>query len=106
MSPNYIILDKLSPNCHFWSLNEKTANHVRLAAVGAPETIRTSGLRFRKPTLYPAELRAHVLTRYNCTMIEPVCQPVNVKQFFHKCGKQFFQCTVRSFFIRPVSSFF
>lgn len=26
---------------------------------GAPERIRTSGLRFRKPSLYPAELRGH-----------------------------------------------
>ena len=32
--------------------------------------------------------------------------PVNVKQFFHRYGKQFFQCTVRSFLLRPVNSFF
>ena len=44
---------------------------------GAPETIRTSGLRFRKPTLYPAELRAHVSTEYYCTMNPlPLSSPV------------------------------
>ena len=26
---------------------------------GAPDRIRTCGLRLRRPTLYPAELRAH-----------------------------------------------
>lgn len=29
--------------------------------IGVPERIRTSDLRFRKPTLYPTELREHML---------------------------------------------
>jgi hypothetical protein len=30
-------------------------------AFGAPDTIRTCGLRLRRATLYPAELRVHLL---------------------------------------------
>lgn len=30
---------------------------------GAPGTIRTCDLRLRKPTLYPTELRVHVVSR-------------------------------------------
>ena len=41
-----------------------------LFASGAPDTIRTCGLRLRRATLYPAELRVHiayaVLTRILC----------------------------------------
>lgn len=29
--------------------------------VGTPDRIRTYGLRLRKPTLYPAELRVHMI---------------------------------------------
>src|SRR3954454_12503716 len=36
----------------------------------APERIRTSDLRFRRPTLYPAELRALVVLR--CGSVAPV----------------------------------
>lgn len=31
---------------------------------GVPDTIRTYDLQFRKLTLYPAELRARICTRY------------------------------------------
>ena len=31
-----------------------------LESTRTPERTRTSGLRFRKPLLYPAELRAHL----------------------------------------------
>ena len=34
---------------------------------GAPERIRTSDTRLRKPVLYPAELRAHSVVRANDT---------------------------------------
>ena len=37
---------------------------VLIITFGTPDRIRTYGLRLRKPTLYPAELRVH--------MIEPV----------------------------------
>ena len=39
-----------------------TRSAMRPAARGAPERIRTSDLRFRRPTLYPAELRAQRAT--------------------------------------------
>lgn len=39
------------------SLMAKTAPF--LVSYGVPERIRTSDLRFRKPLLYPAELRRH-----------------------------------------------
>jgi hypothetical protein len=32
--------------------------------LGVPDRIRTYDLRLRKPTLYPAELRAHIKTAY------------------------------------------
>ena len=38
--------------------------------------------------------------------LEIALEVVKVKQFFHRYGKHFFQYTVRSFFLRPVSSFF
>ncbi len=31
--------------------------------IGTPDRIRTYGLRLRKPTLYPAELRVHMIVR-------------------------------------------
>src|SRR5262249_9203332 len=34
---------------------------VRRAKAGAPDRIRTCGLRLRRPSLYPAELRARVV---------------------------------------------
>ena len=35
-------------------------NFMNLSIFGAPEEIRTPDLWYRKPTLYPAELRAHI----------------------------------------------
>ena len=36
---------------------------IRKKSIGTPERIRTSGLWYRKPTLYPAELRVHMVPR-------------------------------------------
>src|SRR5882757_9420140 len=36
-------------------------SRLRIDDVGAPDTIRTCGLRLRRATLYPAELRVHLL---------------------------------------------
>src|SRR3954451_15077351 len=36
-------------------------SRLRLNVVGAPDTIRTCGLRLRRATLYPAEPRVHLL---------------------------------------------
>ncbi len=38
---------------------EKTLIHQGFPCNGVPERIRTSDLQFRKPLLYPAELRGH-----------------------------------------------
>lgn len=43
------------------------ANHAGLISYGAPEGIRTPGPRFRKPMLYPAELRAHIKRFFICS---------------------------------------
>lgn len=42
-------------NCSFNFLQNKRGKD------GAPEEIRTPDRRYRKPVLYPAELRAHLL---------------------------------------------
>ena len=39
--------------------------------IGAPERSRTSGTRFRKPLLYPTELRAHISTLMYFITFEP-----------------------------------
>ena len=39
---------------------QKETNRNWSLFVGAPQEIRTPGLRFRRPTLYPAELAAHI----------------------------------------------
>lgn len=39
---------------------EKTLIHQGFSFNGVPERIRTSDLQFRKPLLYPAELRGQV----------------------------------------------
>lgn len=50
-------------------LGHKTAsgeNPGSLDFADTPDTIRTCDLRFRKPTLYPAELRGHIATARRC----------------------------------------
>ena len=59
-----------------WHSDRETSNRTRFifwlrpilpptGVGGAPERIRTSDLRYRKPPLYPAELRAHNEIIYN-----------------------------------------
>jgi hypothetical protein len=43
-----------------WAMRQKQKeNQSEQKAIGGPERTRTSDLRFRKPLLYPAELRDH-----------------------------------------------
>ena len=39
--------------------NKKASELTLIISIGTPDRIRTYGLRLRKPTLYPAELRVH-----------------------------------------------
>ena len=47
----------------FLELRKQTLSRRRAPANGVPERIRTSDLRFRKPALYPAELRGRMALR-------------------------------------------
>ena len=49
---------------------------VSSVAVGDPGVIRTRSLRFRKPSLYPAELRGHWLKRF----VKRFAKRVNLRQ--------------------------
>ena len=46
---------------------------------GDPGVIRTRGLRFRKPSLYPAELRGHCLKRF----VKRFAKLVNLTKHMH-----------------------
>jgi hypothetical protein len=48
-------------------------------AVGAPDRIRTCGLRLRRPTLYPAELRARARSGRGARTREKVARPEGVE---------------------------
>jgi hypothetical protein len=50
-------------------MSDREARRTRRVATGAPDRIRTCGLRLRRPTLYPAELRA----RRNFSVPQPSC---------------------------------
>src|SRR5579862_5925237 len=57
------------------------------AEIGAPDRIRTCGLRLRRPSLYPAELRAHtgsiplVLTA-RCLVLGAWCLVLGAESYF------------------------
>ena len=61
---------------------------------GTPDTIRTCDLRFRKPTLYPTELRARVSTNYYSTWKTCICQPLMLLTNHRK------RCNIINEFIR------
>ncbi len=48
--------------------------HISRWRIGAPETTRTSDTRFRKPVLYPTELRGHLKVRAIITPSTLSCQ--------------------------------
>ena len=52
------------------------AKNIAPIASGDPGVIRTRGLRFRKPSLYPAELRGHWLKR----LVKRFAKRVNLRQ--------------------------
>src|SRR6516165_5022493 len=52
-----------------------------LIAAGGPDRIRTCDLRFRKPLLYPAELRDHVIGSQALFCLASIAQTVNATEF-------------------------
>ncbi len=61
-----------SSECSLLAYARKKAAGVRhepLRPLNVPGGIRTCDLRFRKPTLYPAELRGHQYTRFKCAAV-------------------------------------
>ena len=55
--------------------------------IGAPEWIRTTDRRLRRPVLYPAELRAHVKLGDSSTSLKVVLtvSHINIKVDFNMC---------------------
>ena len=53
--------EQISPSSLLF--HQKRALRAQIMTYGVPDTIRTYDLQFRKLTLYPAELQAHITTR-------------------------------------------